>query len=227
MKNEISAKQLFANRENAKKSSGPSTPAGRKGSSMNALTHSFAGQTVIVPEHEVDAYQKLFADFHNEYLPVGPTETFLVHSMADLTFSVQQIRTVSTNRMYLAGARSFPNGNDTHTPQTENSLAQAFSATELAPTYNNLGIYEARKMRLFHNTRRELIAIQIERKAREKEELEAAAELREADKKNRQPDEKEWHPSENGFVCSLAEIDRYLYRINRRDQLLNPAKTAA
>jgi hypothetical protein len=220
-------KQNNANRENAKKSSGPSSPSGRKGSSMNAIVHGFAGQTVVIPEHEVDVYQKHFADFHAEYLPVGPTETFLVQSMADLTFSAQQIRALSTNRIYLSGARTFPNGNDTHSPQTENALAQAFSATELAPTYNLLSIYEQRKMRNFYAARRELVAIQTERRAREKAELEAAAELREADKKNRQPSEKEWHPSENGFVCSLAEIDRYLFRINRRDQLLNPAKIAA
>jgi hypothetical protein len=53
--------------------------------------------------------------------------------------------------------------------------------------------------------------------------MEEAAKLRQADQKTRQPHEKEWHPSENGFVCSLAEIDRYIFRQNRRDQLLNAA----
>jgi hypothetical protein len=214
--------QINANRENAKKSSGPSL-VGRKKTRMNATTHGFAGQTVVIAEHEVEAYKNHFDSFHAEYRPVGPTETFLVQSMADLSFSASQIRVLSTSRLYLAGARPVHNTNDTHSPQTENAMAQAFSAANLAPTLNNLGIYEQRKLRLFNTTRKELLAIQTERKLREKEELEEAARLRQADQKNRQADEKEWHPSENGFVCSLAEIDRYIFRQNRRDQLLKAA----
>ena len=215
--------QINANRENAKKSTGPTSHDGKKKSRMNAVTHGFAGQTVIIAEHEVEAYRNHFDAFHAEYRPVGPTETFLVHSLADLSFSASQIRTLSTNRLYLAGARPLPNPNATHTPETENAMGQAFSAVELAPCLNTLGIYESRKLRTFHSTRKELLAIQTERKLREKEEMEEAAKLRQADQKTRQPHEKEWHPSENGFVCSLAEIDRYIFRQNRRDQLLNAA----
>jgi hypothetical protein len=218
--------QINANRENAKKSTGPSVSS-RKHTRMNAQKHSFAGQVVIVPEHDLENYNNHFDSFFAEYRPVGPTEAFLVQSMANLTYSVQQMRAIETNRMYLAGARTFPNGNGSHTPETENAMAQAFSAVELAPTYNTLSIYEARKMRNFHTTRRELLAIQTERKSREKEELEAAAELREADRNTRQPDEKEWHPSENGFVCSIAEIDRYLFCLSRRDELLKRQKGVA
>jgi hypothetical protein len=218
--------QINANRENAKKSSGPS-PNGKKASRMNAVTHGLAGQTVVIAAHEVEAYKDHFDAFHLEYRPVGPTEAFLVHSLADLSFGTSQIRTVATSRLYLAGARPLPNSNDSHTPQTENAMGQAFSAVELAPCLNNLGIYEARKMRLFHTTRKEPLAIQTERRLRELEELAEAAQLREADKKQRQPHENEWHPSENGFVCSIAQIDRYIFQQNRRNQLLNPGETAA
>jgi hypothetical protein len=214
--------QINANRENAKHSTGPSQE-GRKKTRLNAVTHGYAGQTVVVPDHEVEAYNKHFASFRAEYQPVGPTEEFMVQSLADLTFSASQIRALTTNRIYLAGARPVHNTNETHSPETENAMAQAFSAKDLAPSINTLGIYEARKMRLFNTTRKELVSIQTERKAREQEELEEAATLREADKKRRQPHEKEWHPSENGFVCSIAEIDRYIFRQNRRNQLLNAA----
>jgi hypothetical protein len=214
--------QINANRENAKKSTGPSQE-GRKKTRMNATTHGYAGQTVVIPDHEVEAYRNHFDAFHAEYRPVGPTETFLVHSLADLSFGTSQIRTVATNRLYLAGARPVHNTNESHSPETENAMAQAFSAKDIAPSINTLGIYEARKMRLFTTTRKELLAIQTERKLREKEELEEAARLRQADQKTRQPHENEWHPSENGFVCSLAEIDRYIFRQNRRNQLLNAA----
>ena len=214
--------QINANRENAKKSTGPSQE-GKKKSRMNAVTHGHAGLTVVIPDHEVEAYKKHFDSFHAEYRPVGPTETFLVHSLADLSFGTSQIRTVITNRLYLAGARPVHNSNETHSAETDNAMAQAFSAKDITPSINTMGIYEARKMRLFNTTRKELLAIQTERKLREKEELEEGALLRQADQKTRQPHENEWHPSENGFVCSLAEIDRYIFRQNRRDQLLKAA----
>jgi hypothetical protein len=57
---------------------------------------------------------------------------------------------------------------------------------------------------MFQNTRKELAQIQTERKARQKQELAEAAEFRKHDKLTILPGEEEWHPSQNGFVCSLA-----------------------
>jgi hypothetical protein len=219
--------QINANRENAKHSTGPTSPTGKKASRMNAVKHNFAGQTCIVAAHEVEAYKKHFDAFHDEYRPVGPTEEFMVQSLADLSWSSSQIRAQISNRMYLAGARPVHNPNDTHTPETSNAMAQAFAAAEIAPTINTLGIYEQRKTRLFMSTRKELVQIQAERKAKEQAELELAAALRKDDKANRQPDEPEWHPSQNGFVCSLQEIDRYIALQTRLNRIKGPQKMAA
>ena len=222
-----SEEQKKANFLNALLSTGPKTPEGKATVKMNAQKHGFAGQTVVIPHHEVATYKKHFASFRAEYQPVGPTEEFLVQSLAELSFSVQQIRAATTNRIYLAGARPVKNTHESHTPDTNNAMSQAFSAMEFANMHATYSIYEQRKMRLFHSTRKELMAIQAERKLNEKAELIEAAQLREADKKNRQPHEKEWHPSENGFVCSLTEIDRYIHSQNRRNALLHPGERAA
>src|SRR5260370_28815327 len=77
--------QVFANRANAKLSTGPTTPAGRKKVSMNAVKHNFCGQTCVIPEHEMEAYTKHFESFRKEFRPLGPSEEFLVQSLAELT----------------------------------------------------------------------------------------------------------------------------------------------
>ena len=51
-----SEKQLLANIENAKKSTGPRTEAGKKRSSLNALRHGLTGQVVILPREDIAAF---------------------------------------------------------------------------------------------------------------------------------------------------------------------------
>ena len=70
-------------------------------------------------------------------------------------------------------------------------------------------------MRLFNSTRRELIQVQAERKARELEELEEAAVVR-------QSAPPEWQPSQDGFACSIAQIDRHLLKKYRQLAFQNP-----
>src|SRR6201989_870281 len=108
--------QINANRNNARFSTGPTSSSGKKGSRMNAVTHSFAGQMCIIPAHEVAAYEKHFHSFRLEYLPVGPTEDFLVQSLAEYSWSIQQIRAQITNATTIGGARGPAHPDETHTP---------------------------------------------------------------------------------------------------------------
>jgi hypothetical protein len=89
-----------------------------------------------------------------------------------------------------------------------------------------LGVYEQRKQRLFNSTRRELQQLQTERKLAEKEELETASQIRKATKSAFQPGQKEWLPAEDGFACSIEEIDRYIARTERLSMLAGGAKMA-
>jgi len=221
-----SNRQFKANQENAQHSQGPTSSSGRKKSSMNALRHGFAGQTVVIPAHEAVAYAKHFESFRKEYNPATPTEEFMVQSLAELSYSTQQIRAQTTNCISILSCKT----NDRHentTPEIEAALAQARGIAAGGPTLNTLGIYEQRKMRLFTSTRKELVQAQTERKAGEKAELEQAMQMRRIDKVTRLPEEPEWQPHENGFVCSLAEIDRKIALQDRFSRPTEPQKTAA
>jgi hypothetical protein len=106
------------------------------------------------------------------------------------------------------------------------SLAQADNIG-IAREINLLGIYENRKMRLFTKTREELLQIQRLRKFNESNELANAASLRQADLLTRQPNEPEWHPSENGFACSIEDIERYIARQKRMQRIREGLNIAA
>jgi hypothetical protein len=139
--------QIRANRENAQHSTGPSSPRGKKASRMNATRHGFAGQTVIIPDHEQEAYERHFAAFRREHTPVGPTEEFLVQSLAEYSWAIQQIRAALTNRTYLAGASPLSGVERTNGPEIDNAMGQAYNVVQLADAFSKFGLYEQRKAR--------------------------------------------------------------------------------
>ena len=218
MRKPTSPKQASANRANAKKSTGPRTADGRRTVSLNGLKHGFAGQTCFVPDHEKEAYAQHFKDFRAEYKPKTKTEEFMVQSLAELSWSVQQIRAVINNLMSLIGTGKIPY--QTGDPNQDFSLAQAANTVDHAKQLNLLGIYETRKSKLFNTTRKELEDLQSKRKALEAEELEEAAAVRLTSPKT-------WQPAHNGFACSIEEIDRYIIRHQFRNRLRTELKMAS
>jgi len=89
----ISERQLDANRRNAAKSHGPTTPEGRAAVRHNALKHGFTAAEIILPtvEEKIDFQQFRFA-FEEEYKPVGPTEEVLVEDMVVSRWRLNRIR---------------------------------------------------------------------------------------------------------------------------------------
>jgi hypothetical protein len=79
------------NRENAQKSSGPSTPEGKAISSLNALKHGLTGNTVLVKSDDADAYQRRLDEYVELHKPVTVEERYLVQSIHDLTWRLDRI----------------------------------------------------------------------------------------------------------------------------------------
>ena len=205
-----SVEQILANRENAQRSTGPVTPEGKRKSSLNGLKHSFAGHTCFVQAHELGDYIRHFEAFRQEYLPVGPTEQFMVQSLAEISWSAQNIRSASSNAFTVAGNREWTERSETRPPHVDSALGCARAVQVLAKEINLFSIYENRKMRLFHTTRHELIRIQTERRDRQLAEMQEAAKYRKLCKLNRDPNQPEWKPEDFGFACSLESIDSYI-----------------
>ena len=79
----ISEKRLAANRENAKKSTGPRTSEGRARSSRNAVKHGFrASSFTVVRLEDLDEVEKLKADAVACYKPVNSQELVAVERIA-------------------------------------------------------------------------------------------------------------------------------------------------
>ncbi len=82
MSQSISPRKLDANRRNALRSTGPTTPAGKARVGFNALTHGLLAKEVVLPGEDRAEFEGLVARLREHYNPVGPIEEILVEQAA-------------------------------------------------------------------------------------------------------------------------------------------------
>ena len=73
-----SARKAEANRQNALKSTGPKTPAGKAAVRLNALTRGLLSEEILLPGEDEVALRELAESLRTELQPVGELETLLV-----------------------------------------------------------------------------------------------------------------------------------------------------
>src|SRR5689334_13848243 len=74
--------KIEANRLNAQKSTGPSTPEGRAAVRLNGLKHGLCAETIVVPGEDPAEFEAMLEAYRGEYQPATPTDEFLVRQLA-------------------------------------------------------------------------------------------------------------------------------------------------
>jgi hypothetical protein len=202
--------QIKANQLNSQKSTGPTTPEGKKRSALNAIRHNLTGQVVVVQESETEIYQNHCEEYRIDLAPKGKLEIDLTQQLADLRWSMNRITAYETNLLSFQ-AVALDSNLDSDDPDTNSAMEVANSMEKNIKILALLSVYEQRKQRAFDKTLAKLKEIQSEREARERIDLRKAAEYREVFQ-NEEPD---WTPAQDGFVCSEAQIDAYIKQSER------------
>jgi hypothetical protein len=91
-----SDRQIKANQENARLSTGPRTPEGKARSSLNAVRHGLLARDAVLPEEDRAAYLDLLAALEDEYQPEGPSQTFMVQQLASAQWRLQRFIRIET-----------------------------------------------------------------------------------------------------------------------------------
>jgi len=87
----VSIQRTSINRANAQHSTGPRSEAGKQRSALNALTHGLTARTAVLPSEDPAAFEQHCRQFLEEYRPATPTETQLVHELADTSWRMNRI----------------------------------------------------------------------------------------------------------------------------------------
>ena len=191
------ARRAATNRANAKLSTGPRTESGKQRSSLNALRHGLTAQTAVLPNEDPETYQRHIQQFLDEYAPATPTETQLVHEIANTAWRLNRIPFLEAEL-----------------------LSQNPSPQTLIPQLATLGLHGSRLSRQFQKAVEQLRDIQDERRHLERRQLTEAAELFLRHQRKGLPwDPADFFSEQPGFVFSQEQIERHARKLMRQ----NPA----
>jgi hypothetical protein len=100
----VTNKQLEANRRNAERSTGPTTPEGKARSSQNAVKHGLTARRTVITvgdgEESIEDYERLLSALQEEFNPETAYEELSVDRIAHLTWQEQraQLATIAVLR---------------------------------------------------------------------------------------------------------------------------------
>ena len=191
-----------ANRLNALHSTGPKTPEGIKRSSLNALRHGLTGQLVVMPQEDLNAYQRHLKSFTDEYHPEGATESSLVQALADASWRLNRAAALETNLLTLAAGRAEDRCPGAP-PDVNEALSTAAHLERNAKALANLSMHSQRLSRQFERTERHLRELQQLRKEQEKQEMDRLLDIMETYESKGES----YNPQTDGFVFSPTKIE--------------------
>jgi hypothetical protein len=204
-----SQKQIEANRNNAKKSTGPNTPEGKSKSRLNAIRDNITGQITTLTDADRAVFEKLKAEHVASLAPQTVSELKLAHAIAWDTWRLDRLRAAEMNIFALAAEN--PDLAEVE-EETDQELQSATSDANVYLTQARrlelTSLYEQRMNRSLHRNRAELQDLQTARRRNyETDRKEEILLARFEDLKDK-PYQAPTIPSRNGSVFSSEEISR-------------------
>ena len=101
-------KQILANQQNAKLSTGPRTESGKRRSRRNAIRHGLTAETVIDTLEDVADYRAFVRAIKSDYSPQTAIESQLVSRLASLLWRLRRAVIVESGLLNMQ-AETFQN----------------------------------------------------------------------------------------------------------------------
>jgi hypothetical protein len=146
-----SLRQIFANRENAKKSLGPVTLEGKAISSQNRTVHGLSGQFRVIAGENQTAFNDMLDEFMRDEQPIGIAEVELVKKMVESIWL--------SNR-----ARRYQEACFVVKPQNREQLARNEAEVAVRPELERYERYQAHHDRAYARAAAELLRRKKERR---------------------------------------------------------------
>jgi hypothetical protein len=158
--------QTNANRENAKKSTGPRTPQGKTISSRNSLVHGMTSGKFLPPDADPQEFFQLLDQFRARFQPFDEVEDALVERLVAAEFKMRSVRYMDAGLFHYQ-AETNPMPEQFNKAGRSNPLAWAFHGdSAYYNSFSKLMRYEGFLQREFSRALRDLSMLQADRRAR-------------------------------------------------------------
>jgi hypothetical protein len=97
--------QIDANRRNARKSTGPRTPQGKAGSSMNALKSGIDAKSEIISGENIKSFTALTQEYIGRFNPLSPEERHYLDVMIRADWQIRRLSKADA-QIWLKGMQS-------------------------------------------------------------------------------------------------------------------------
>ena len=160
------AAQTNANRQNAKKSTGPRTRGGKSISSRNSLVHGMTSGKFLPPDADPQEFFQLLDQFRNRLQPFDEVEDALVERLVAAEFKMRSVRYMDAGLFHYQ-AETNPMPDQFNKAGRSNPLAWAFHGdSAYYNSFSKLMRYEGFLQREFSRALRDLSMLQADRRAR-------------------------------------------------------------
>ena len=151
-------KQIAANRANAKKSTGPKTPADKFIASQNAISHGCLAESVLLPNESADRFRALHTAYLNTFPPDSQETLDLVETLTVARWRLRRIWTLEAANL-AHEQRAQADATQHEDPPTQTVLA--VRTLSLPPrSLDVLSRHEARCQRAYNQALDRLLKIQ-------------------------------------------------------------------
>jgi len=198
-------KQIDANRINALRSPGPSSPEAKAKTRMNAMRDGITGQVVTLSDEDRPIFEKLKAELVEDLAPKTVMELHLASSIAWDTWRLDHLRAIEMN-LYALGTEDPDCDIECDSPQLQTAMSDALTFVKQSKKMGLMSIYEQRLNRSIHKNIDKLAELQAQRKRTYEQDLKEEMDIAEANEVNGLPYQAPTRRSRNGIVFSTSEI---------------------
>jgi hypothetical protein len=159
-----SQKQIDANRNNAKNSTGPTSVAGKCKSRLNAIRDNLTGQVITLSDRDRAVFEALKAEHVADLAPQTVSERKLADAIAWDTWRLDRLRANEMNIYALAAEPAEDDADAEADPDLHSAISNARTARTQAKRFELMSLYEQRMTRSLHRNRHALRELQAERR---------------------------------------------------------------
>ena len=203
-------KQIEANQSNAQQSTGPRTQPGKSRSALNACRHGLTGHVTVLPHEDREAYDAFAKQLLPDLDPQGPHEESLATLYIGTLWKLQRAHAIEDNLYTLGLMESVAENLNIENPEPHNAVSNAKTFRNDSATFARISLYVQRLLSQSRSLLDQLKNVQSERRDRQQAELAEATRAYKFQQMQGEP----FDPQQNGFVCSLEQIERHLRRQN-------------